>query len=358
MATPTPINIEVALLEGGANIDTALKVTIDYYDVVADAPSPKSINTVDDLDINLGPIYWWGIDMGESFLAAGIGVFAGTDVVITVEGYEPLVFTNVSSNITGTFNLVKTPTAGEASILEYSITPSAHEGDPIAVEVRIQNIGTDSAIFAIAIDNDTEIPIGYGRIELFRTANQISWFTLSEEHPMPNRDLNLRIEVGHVDDFVLDYFESLVNWQEADPLLDNGPPVLSIIRVQQGTYSMKLPYIYRGEDMAQWTTSFSPIDLSNYISTGILSFWLYISNESELYSNSAFWIYLNKGGTFVRYVFTRAELSQGWNLLQKNMSDYANMSPTFSWNGVDGILLDIGAQGSFDMYIDDLKIIL
>ncbi|MEE8402245.1 MAG: hypothetical protein V3R93_00670 [Candidatus Hydrothermarchaeaceae archaeon] len=87
----------------GSNIDTTLLLTIDYTD--GDG-NPQSINSVDYAGDGTGGTIFWGIYLGKSNLYAEVAAKDGTDVVIMIDGYEPLtVIADRGGYITGEYYL-------------------------------------------------------------------------------------------------------------------------------------------------------------------------------------------------------------------------------------------------------------
>ena len=151
----TPITLDVNLQEDGANIDTSKLVTINYNTEDAATPPnplPVSINTVDDLDPDEGPIYAWGLyDSNnnpctggpdcKSKLYAGIGIYsAGTDIVVQVEGYEDYTFPSVMSNV-GPVDVDLTPSGDELSVTV--LYPNGGESIPLGTQVPVSAHATD-----------------------------------------------------------------------------------------------------------------------------------------------------------------------------------------------------------------------
>jgi hypothetical protein len=152
----TPIQLDVNLLEGGANIDTSKLVTICYNTDNASTPPnplPVSISTVDDLDPVEGPIYLWGLyDSSydsctsgsdcKSKLCASFGISsAGTDIIIQVEGYEDHTFSGVTSSV-GPMDVDLAPT-GTASPSVTILHPNGGESIPVGTQVQVSAHATD-----------------------------------------------------------------------------------------------------------------------------------------------------------------------------------------------------------------------
>ncbi|MEE8403539.1 MAG: hypothetical protein V3R93_07270 [Candidatus Hydrothermarchaeaceae archaeon] len=83
----------------GSNIDTSLLLTIDYFDSNL---NPQSLNSVDNMNI-----IEWSIYNGKSNVYSEVSAKGGTDITITVDGYEPITVTAVSGGyVTGDYYLV------------------------------------------------------------------------------------------------------------------------------------------------------------------------------------------------------------------------------------------------------------
>ena len=152
----TPIQLDVNLLEDGANIDTSKLVTICYNTDDASTPPnplPVSINTVGNLDPVEGPIYLWGLydssydpctsgsDCKSKLCASFVIFSAGTDIVIQVEGYEDHTFSSVTSSV-GPVDVDLTPT-GTASPSATVLHPNGGESIPIGTQVQVSAHATD-----------------------------------------------------------------------------------------------------------------------------------------------------------------------------------------------------------------------
>jgi parallel beta-helix repeat protein len=152
----TPIQLDVNLLEDGANIDTSKLVTICYNTDDASTPPnslPVSKNTVDDLDPVEGPIYLWGLyDSSydpctsgsdcKSKLCASFGIFsAGTDIIIQVEGYEDHTFSSVTSSV-GPMDVDLTHT-GTSPPSVTVLHPNGGESIPLGTQVQVSAHATD-----------------------------------------------------------------------------------------------------------------------------------------------------------------------------------------------------------------------
>ncbi len=101
-AFPTLMDMNL-LNQNGSNIDTDLLLTIDYFD--SDS-NQQAINSVDDAGDGSNGTVFWGIYNGKSNLYTLPPAKDGTNITITVEGYEPLVITAVEGGtISGDYNL-------------------------------------------------------------------------------------------------------------------------------------------------------------------------------------------------------------------------------------------------------------
>jgi hypothetical protein len=89
------------LKAGGGGVDTSKKLTISYTGEDGGGnPVAKQIDTVNDLNAGSGPIFHWGAAGGDpAVMFANIGIKSGTDVIITVEGYQDYTFNSVSDTI-------------------------------------------------------------------------------------------------------------------------------------------------------------------------------------------------------------------------------------------------------------------
>ena len=95
MAIETPITVGINLLDqNGNNIDTTThSATIVYIGEDANGnPIQRSIDTINNLDPNNGPIYFWDVfsGTGKTLLYFNIGVKQGTTITIYVSGFAPL----------------------------------------------------------------------------------------------------------------------------------------------------------------------------------------------------------------------------------------------------------------------------
>jgi len=112
-ATPTEFDLNLLNLDG-SNIDLALPVTIDYLD--ADT-CPQSLNSVDDPDKLV-----WSIYNDKSNAYTLVPAKDGTDVNVTVEGYEMLqVIAAEGLIVSGDYNLHNFPPHN--TMLEYAAVP-------------------------------------------------------------------------------------------------------------------------------------------------------------------------------------------------------------------------------------------
>jgi len=87
-ALPTELYLNL-LNTDGTNIDTSLLLTIDYLD--ADG-CPQS------MDSSFPDVYWLIYD-GQLFVYALVPALSGTDINITIEGYEMLQVTAIENGV-------------------------------------------------------------------------------------------------------------------------------------------------------------------------------------------------------------------------------------------------------------------
>lgn len=96
-ATPTELDLNLLNLDG-SSIDTSRLLTIDYYD---SSLNLRSTNSLDDPDVVI-----WDLYKGKSNLYSMLLARDGTDIKVTVYGYEPITVTAAEDGyVNGTYYL-------------------------------------------------------------------------------------------------------------------------------------------------------------------------------------------------------------------------------------------------------------
>jgi hypothetical protein len=85
---------------------------------------------------------------------------------------------------------------GMAAIINVSAPPNARPGDVFTVTVSVRNDGSDDTIFAVLYDNDTGEVIGARQETILASGSSADF---SWDITMPEKDLNIRIDAGHVE---------------------------------------------------------------------------------------------------------------------------------------------------------------
>lgn len=95
--------------------------------------------------------------------------------------------------------LLKVPPVpeGQAVISGINAPTEAGEGESVPVSANIRNDGGDDTIFAMMTDTDTNEVVGARQEIVLATGIEA---TFPWDIVMPNRQLNLRIDAGHVED--------------------------------------------------------------------------------------------------------------------------------------------------------------
>jgi len=160
-SVPMPLTININLLE----IDTSKIVTIYYTSSDGYNLIQKSMNTQDDLTVD-GPIYYWGIwePTQKPLLYFNVAIIQGTEIIISVEGYENLSITGISGN------------TNPANAEDFNLIPLIKQAEtPIVIEEynlifrymgREQSFSENNAM-SINVDGD-EITIDFNKKWSFR----------------------------------------------------------------------------------------------------------------------------------------------------------------------------------------------
>lgn len=125
---PTELNIN--LFEDGSNINTDLRLTIDYVD--GDGNS-HSINSVDNAGDGTGNTVSWSVKNGKSNVYSLVSAKGGTAISITVSTYETLKITAVEDGyVSESYTIGKKGTGMETRIPDATIPSSGMEPRPDA----------------------------------------------------------------------------------------------------------------------------------------------------------------------------------------------------------------------------------
>ncbi len=149
-AMPTlPTGLDMNLLNAdGSNIDTGLLLTVDYTD--GDG-NPQSMNSVDNAGDDTSGTIDWSIYNGKSSLYVETPAKGGTDITVTIDGYETVVITAAEAGqVTGDYILnnvtpispATTTTTLSTTTTTLLLTNVAEGGaPPVATTVSVKDEG-------------------------------------------------------------------------------------------------------------------------------------------------------------------------------------------------------------------------
>ncbi|MEE8402328.1 MAG: PGF-pre-PGF domain-containing protein [Candidatus Hydrothermarchaeaceae archaeon] len=144
---PTELNLNL-LNADGSNIDVNLLIKIDYTD---GGGTSQSMNSVDNAGDGIGDTIDWGIFDGTSNVYSEVSAKGGTDITVTVDGYEPIAITAaeailvsgnyILNNVTPISPTTTTTTISTTTTIP-SLTNVAEGGAPaVATTVSVEDEG-------------------------------------------------------------------------------------------------------------------------------------------------------------------------------------------------------------------------
>lgn len=168
---PTATEFDLNLLNtDGSNIDPTLLLTIDYLD---NDLCPQSINSVDNTDSII-----WEIFGGMSNMYASVPVKDGTDITITIDGYESLNLpAQPGAYVTGTYYLAQLgggrtdefDVVMEAAIANNGAVPPLGQMKPIDLKAALDSATLSDDPLIIDLRTYPEYSIGHipGAINIY-----------------------------------------------------------------------------------------------------------------------------------------------------------------------------------------------